>query len=136
MIQKTYQALRYQTYDMYVELNGKRVLVPFRGGTLRPDIKGTYSTTDPEMQAVLAKDTSNGLTFKEIASFDDESGPEDEKEASTDGVTEVTGITTFQGAKDYILANIEGMTPGKVPNKTAVRAIAAEYKIVFPDLPK
>jgi hypothetical protein len=139
MIQKTYQALQYQTYDMYVKIGDKAVLVAFRGGTLRPDVKGTYVTTDPVMQAALDKDTSNGLTFKEIATFDDEADTVeelDENGKNADGITEVSGITEVQAAKDYIIANVDGITASSVPNKTAVLAIAAQHKIVFTDLPK
>jgi len=133
MIQKTYQALRFQTYDMYVEVKGKRVLIPFRGGTLRPDIKGTFITSDPDLQKVLDNDTSNGLTFKEVNSFDDEAKPADTEEPT---LIRAEGVKTVQEARDYVIANVPGMTANKLPNRTAVEAAALENHIVFPDLPE
>ncbi len=130
MITKTYQAIGYQTYDMYVMLEGQRALISFRGGSLRPPINGTFQTTDPKLQSALAKDTARDLTFQEIGSFDDEAK---EDEATSD-VTKVDGIITVQRAREYLISNIEGMTQGSLPNRTAVLAIAAQHKIVFTDL--
>jgi len=130
MITKTYQALHYQSYEMYVMFQGKRTLISFRGGSLRPPINGKFQTTDPVLQDILAKDSSNGISFKEISSFDDEAEPVIEKS----DIKKAEGINTVQGARDYLLAKIDGLTQGSLPNKTAVMAIAEKYKIAFPDL--
>jgi len=132
MITKTYQALNYQTYDMYVNLDGKSFLIPFRGGSLRPKINGTFQTSDPALQEVLQKDTSNGVSFKEINSFDDE---EPIVKSDTD-IIEVPGITTVAAAKDYLLSHIDGLSAASLPNKTAVLAIAEQNNYVFTDLSK
>jgi len=130
MITKTYQALKFQTYDMYTMVDGRRVLVAFRGGSLRPQINGTFQTSDPKLQEALKKDTSNGITFREIGSFDDEATVvEQEFEETT-----VPGITTVQAARDYILSHIEGLSASSMPNKTIVMAVAQQNKYVFPDL--
>jgi len=130
MITKTYQALNYQTYDMYVDLKGKRVLASFRGGSLKPPVNGTFQTSDPDLQAALEKDTSNGISFKEVSAFDDE-----EPIIETDvEETVVPEITTVQAARDYLVSHIDGLTAASLPNKTAVLAIAEKNKFVFPDL--
>ena len=130
MITKTYQAIGYQTYDMYVKIDGKITLISFRGGSLRPAINGTFQTSDPKLQGILANDSAKNITFKEIGTFDDEA----EKEEATGELLNVEGVITVQGAREYLLANVPGATQASLPNKTAVLALAEANKIVFIDL--
>ena len=116
---------------MYALVDGKPVLISFKGGTLRPPINGTFSTSDLKLQDALAKDTSNGISFKEIGSFDDESTT---MEAEATPGTSVTGIKTVQEARDYLVDNVENTTKSSLPNATAVLALAEKHFIVFPDL--
>lgn len=130
MITKTYQAIGYQTMDMYVDVNGKRVLITFRGGSLQPKINGTFQTSDPDLQKVLEKDTARDILFQEIGSFDDEATDT----TKTSEETIVEGITTVQAAREWLLSNVPGVTQATLPNKTALLAFASQNKIVFKDL--
>lgn len=159
MTRKVYQSVHFQTLDTYVMVKGQKVLIQFTGGSLKPKINGTYSTSDPDVIAAMDKGIVPDAAYKCISvdtTPDPPSAKPSEPAAKEDppakdlanvpdkdpegappadgSFKEVPGIATVQAAKDYLLANIEGLTQSRLPNGTAVKAVAAENKIHFTDL--
>lgn len=139
--QKTYQATQAVQLDTYVSVNGQKVLIEFRGGTLDPRINGRYQTSNPEIIKALDEDIARvgpSCTFKciheEILLADD---------PLTEGLAEkeIPGIKTVTAAKEWLVKASEegiinkGITAGQIKNRTDVLRIAAENKVVFTELP-
>jgi hypothetical protein len=154
-IRKTYQSIHFITHDTYVDANGKKVQVLFRGGSLKPRINGKYSTSDPAIIAALDRGlNAKGATYRLISSEDDgieepvqevkaevkapKAPPADPPAAPPadvpEGFIEVKDIATVQKARDYLVANFEGITAAKLPNGPAIKKFALENKIAFTDL--
>lgn len=139
--QKTYQATQSVQLDTYVSVNGKAVLIEFRGGTLDPRINGRFQTSNPDIIAALDADIARvgaSCTFKcvheEVLIDDDPLMEElDPKE--------IPGIKTVTAAKTWLVEASEkglikkGITAGMIKNRTDVLAIAAENKVTFTELP-
>jgi len=142
-VRKTYQLLGpFLELLTYVEANGVKVKVEFTGHSLRPRIPGKFTTEDPEVIRAMDISKSNNVTYRcintetigeEDAHVMDPEQKETGQETGED-FTQVPGITTIQAAKEYLIANIPGMTHSKLPNGEAVKRIASENKIVFVDL--
>jgi hypothetical protein len=140
---KTYQLIHYQSLDTYVSVNGKKVLIQFRGGSLKPKINGKFTSTDPDVIAAMDKGMlAPGAAYRCIDTFTDDkpvSAPKNEEPQSTseegpEGFQKVEGITTIQMARDYLLKNIDGLVAAKLPNGNAIREQARIHKIEFTDL--
>jgi hypothetical protein len=152
-MRKIYRSIVYKDLSTYVMVNGQKTLVQFKGGSLQPPVNGTYVTDDPDMIRALDKDNGNGKTFRCIHSEGEplpeekpqvtvkveaatmkvkpEAIPTIEKEAKE---KEVPGIKTLQQAKEYLLKNIEGLSPSQMPNAASVKNQAAKHGIKFIDL--
>jgi hypothetical protein len=155
-LRKTYQSIQYIQLDTYVVVNGQKVLVQFRGGSLQPRTFGKFNTDNQELIAAMDMDSGNGKSFKCIHSEEIESPviedpkplvikeapapkPEvtevpEEKQAEVKPFTSVPGITTVQAAKQY-MADTFGIALSKMPNGAAVKKQAEANKVKFPDLP-
>lgn len=150
-LRKTYRSLVYKDLDTYVMVNGQKVLIQFRGGSLQPAINGIFATSDPDLIRALDKDRGNGTSFKCIhvdgkeepeprkpetqKTKEPENKGDDEDQDKDSELKEVPGISTLQDARNYLLANVEGLKPSQVNNTGQVRACAAKNGITFPDLP-
>jgi hypothetical protein len=142
--QKTYQATNYIQLDTYTLVDGKAVLIEFRGGSLEHHRNGIYSTTDPKVMGALDADikrvgidkSSFKCIHEEVLINDDEN----ETDVLTD--QEVPDIKTVTAAKQWLIEASEqgiikkGITPSMIKNRTDVLTIAGENKINFIDLPK
>jgi len=156
---KIYQSIRFHTLDTYVMVDGKQHLIEFRGGTLKPDIKGKFTTNDPKLIKALDNDSGNGNSFKCIGVIGKKDPkPDNFKSNPPEGTDEpaqsgeehpdtpdtkvdqkaiiADGISTVQGARDYLVSNVDGLTASKLPNKAAILNAAKANNIVFPHLPK
>lgn len=145
-MKKTYISLSSRHLELYIMVNGKKRLVRFTGGSINPPMNGTYSTDDSETIKALDKDSAYGKLFTcqyviEQASDEkpqNEAPEKEETENSTsekpEKIKEIPGIKTLQEARDYLLKNIEGLTPSKIPNATAVKNLALKYGLKFPEL--
>lgn len=156
---KVYQAVSYQYLDTYVMVNGQKVLVQFRGGTLSPRMNGKFSTEDPDVIAALDADLNrlgSNASFKCIHSEEipdaegvkkaDAPKAEEPKKEAPDGdgkppasdpipATEVPSITTVQAAKEYLLQQFpDELKVSHLQNKEAVLKVAAEKLLKFTDL--
>ena len=138
-LRKVYQSLVYKTLDIYIVVNGKRKLIQFRGGSLEPRINGSYTTTDPDEIEVLDKDSANGICFKCSYSEGEperkeEPKQEPEKTNTETKLKEISGISSLQDARNYLLANLTGLVPSKVNTTNMVKKVAADNGLVFTDL--
>lgn len=156
---KVYRSLVYKDLDTYIVVNGNKVRIEFRGGSLQPPINGIFVATDPDVIRAIDKDSGLGRSFICISSEGepdpepkdedfDEDEPEEEpvkkpakKTTPKPPVLEtppeaklVEGVTTIQDAREYLLKNIEGLKPQNIPNPKSVENLAAKNGIVFPDL--
>lgn len=159
-IRKTYQAIRYQFLDINVMVGGKRTLIQFRGGTLRPKINGKYSTNDPAV--IEALDKRAGKSFRCIRTEGSPDVKKDEVKSKAPSATkaqegnkesevtvdpsdqtetgkslkEVIEVTTMQEAREFLVSSVEGMSPGKLPNNQAIKNAAVKNGFSFPNLPQ
>jgi len=145
---KIYQSLHYKDLDTYVVVNGQKVLIQFRGGSLQPKVNGKFTTTDQDLVKAMDSDSGLNTSFKCIYSekiaeekprytAEDEAtldAPEEKPEETKNEFTKVPGIKTIQAARTYIVENF-GIPASKMLNGVAVKEYAAEKKIVFVDLP-
>jgi hypothetical protein len=140
-IQKTYQATQAIQLDTYVSVNGQRVLIEFRGGTMDPRINGKYQTANPDIIKALDEDivrVGPSCTFKCIH---EEVLIEDEPIKEALDNKEIPGIKTVTAAKTWLIEASEqgiinkGITAGQIKNRTDVLKIAAENKVTFTELP-
>lgn len=162
MQRKVYQATLYQYLDTYVEVNGQKTLIQFRGGTLQPRLNGKFATDDPNVIAALdadikrlgAKASFKCIHSEEIPDPKEENAPvkstapqsaapQVEPPAADDvpagdnaaPIVEIPGITTVQAAKEFLLEKYpEDVKISHLPNKEAVLKVAAEKRIKFVDL--
>ena len=93
-----------------------------------PRPKATPKTPTPP-----ADDEGAGSVADDTGGGNDAGGNNDANTGSGSDVTKVPGITTIQGAREYLVANC-GATASKLPNGPAVKKFAAEKKINFVDL--
>jgi len=158
MVRKVYQSIHYQVLDTYIEVNGKRMLIKFRGGSLKPRINGKFITTNPDIITVMDEDAERpGASFRCILSQNlpdshnetekvQESAfkvmpepnieePEVEKSKKSNGLRKVYEVKTIKDAREYLVGNVEGFTNSKLPNAIAIKNAAAKNNIVFPNLP-
>lgn len=143
-IRKTYQSVHFTTLSTYVMVNGQKVLIQFQGGTLRPRRNGIYTTEDPAIIAAL--DARAGKSFRCIhtegtptqeskSNSSKDVKKEDDKSRNTpDVLKEVPEVTNIIEARNYLVANIEGMTSAKLPNMQSVINTASKNGISFPNL--
>ena len=139
---KIYQSIDYQVLDTYVMAGGSRRLIEFRGGSLQPRINGKFSTSDPEIIAALDADIARGgASFKCIHSEDLPDGAKakgkkesEENDFVPEDFNHVTGITTGQAARDFLLENVPGLSNTKLPNIATIKEVAKANKIFFVDL--
>lgn len=147
MTRKVYQSIHYQTLDTYAMVNGAETLIQFRGGTLQPQINGKYSTSNPSVIAAMDAGLVEGAAYKCISVETTPDEPEltskpgfkadalNVKDSQDEnGFTEVPGITTIQAAKEYLVANVEGLTLSRLPNGNTIKSVAAANRIKFTDL--
>ena len=139
--QKTYQATQAVQLDTYVSVNGQKVLIEFRGGTLDPRINGRYQTSNPDIIAALDADivrVGPACTFKCIH---EELLIEDDPLSDDLTEKEIPGVKTVTAAKTWLVEASEqgiikkGITAGMIKNRTDVLRIAAENKVTFTELP-
>lgn len=147
-LRKVYQSIHYKDLDTYIVVNGVKTLIQFRGGSLKPDIKGTYNTSDPAVIKAMDSDSGLNRTFRCIHSEEIPDGQtEDTPELATENtlnaeapvvddatITKVPDITTVQAAKAYLAEHYK-VPISKMPNASAVKQYAAANKIAFVDLP-
>lgn len=151
---KVYRSLVYKDLDTYIVVNGQKVRIEFRGGSLQPPINGIFVATNPDVIKAMDHDSGLGRSFTCIVSEgepdpepEDEDSDEDEPKVVPDKkpakkaqvheipeMKEVPGITTIQDAREYLLKEIEGLKPQNIPNPKSVENLAAKNGIVFPDL--
>lgn len=156
---KVYESIHFHIRDLYVLVDGKPVLIQFRGGSMIPDIKGRFSTTDPKLIKAMDTDSAYGKSFKCIhvedypdpvpskenvlagAKTEGGNSPANESGNNTDGspanegdFTKVEGIKTVQKAKEYLAAEPYNIPLSQLPNGTVVKAKAKELKLLFVDL--
>jgi hypothetical protein len=91
------------------------------------------SKAAPKTPTPPADDEGAGSGADDTDGGNDAGGNEDANTGGGSDVTAVPGITTIQGARDYLVANC-GATASKLPNGPAVKKFAAENKINFVDL--
>lgn len=153
-VRKVYQSIHFKDLDTYVAVEGVKTLIQFRGGSLKPDIKGTYATSDPRVIKAMDKDSGNGTSFRcvHVDNFVDldkeeeevtaspvdgmnipNEPPEDEPPEGDAELTPLPGYSTVQAARTY-MSETYGIPLSKMPNGAAVKKQAAEKKIVFVDL--
>lgn len=137
-LRKVYRSLVYKDLDTYVMVDGIKTLVQFRGGSLQPRINGIFVSDDADIIAAMDKDRGNGTSFTCISVTGEPAKkaepvkfaePEEENE-----VTQITGVTTLQEVREFLLKNVEGLTPAKMPNIKSVMNLAAKNGYEFPDL--
>jgi len=140
--QKTYQATNYIQLDTYVEVNGARFLVEFRGGSQELNKNGIFSTTDQSV--IAAMDADIARVGKDKASFKvihEEVVLEDEPFTEPMEEKAIPDIKTVTAAKAWLVEASEqgiikkGITSGMIKNRTDVLRIAGENKVTFTDLP-
>lgn len=143
-IRKTYQSIHFTSLSTYVSVNGQKVLIQFQGGALRPRRNGIYTTDDPAIIAAL--DARAGKSFrcihvegKPTQENKPETSKEEKKEAnksesSPEGLKEVPEVTNVVEARNYLIANVEGITSAKLPNMQSVINAASKNGISFPNL--
>ena len=145
-MKRIYQSKHYQELDTYVNVNGTKRLIQFRGGSLKPKVNGKFTTTDSALIAVMDKDaTRPGASYKVIFKENDtapvpspepepapKKDPEPEKDAKS--IT-AEDVKTFHQARKFLIENIEGLTNGMLPNMIAIKETAAKHNITFPNLP-
>lgn len=139
--QKTYQSTQAVQLDTYVSINGKAVLIEFRGGTLDPRINGRFQTSNPDIIAALDADIARvgaGCSFKCIH---EELLLEDDPLVEGLDPKEIPGIKTVTAAKEWLVEAsatgliTKGITEGMLRNRTEVLRAAAENKVTFTELP-
>lgn len=160
MRRKIYQSLDYIDLDTYVNVNGQRTLIQFRGGSLKPRANGKYIATDPAI--IKALDAAGGLNkdFKCILIDDvpdqkkepvnqtvkaapapatedpDPPEPTDKDEERPEKPPQsVTGITNVQEAREWLLKNFPDVKASQLPNGKEVKKVALMYGVEFTDLP-
>jgi hypothetical protein len=143
--QKTYQSTRFIQLDTYVLVNGQRVLVEFRGGSIEPIRRnGIFSTSNADlikqMDADIERIGADRASYKcihEEVLIDDLP----EKDNIVLPERSVTDIKTVTAARGWLLDASEagtitkGITSGMIKNRTDVLRIAGENNVKFPDLP-
>jgi hypothetical protein len=140
--QKTYQATNCVQLDTYALVDGKAVLIEFRGGSTDLRRNGIYMTSDLKVIAALDADIArvgaDKASFKVIHEevlLEDDPITEDLEEKS------IPDIKTVTAAKQWLLDASEagiitkGITPSMIKNRTEVFKIAGENKVTFTDLP-
>jgi len=140
-VQKTYQSIEFMQFDTAVMVNGQKVLLEFRGGSLDPKRNGTYQTNDPGV--IVAMDATIKRAGKACGfeCIHEDIAIIDEDDNKVKNLTEVPGITTVTAARQWLLEAsekkeiAEGITAGMIKNRTDVLRIADENNIKFVDLP-
>ena len=150
MTRKVYQLNHFQLLDTYILVNGKKKLILFRGGSLKPKINGKFATTDPAEIAVMDEGAKRpGAAYRCILS---DTVPDDkpkkvpeqkvdkepalvETTMASAGMKVVPEINSVKDARNYLVENVKGYTISKLPNMTAVKNAAAKNNILFPNLP-
>ena len=130
---KIYQSIRYQTYYLKVKIGSKIVDIPFTGGSLSPvKVMGKFSTSDKKIIEALDNHSQLGKNFKCIKVVE----PKVEDSPVKEGFKDVSGITTVQDAKEWLVQNLEGIKVSDLTNKVKVLMCAEANKINFTNLPK
>jgi hypothetical protein len=146
-VRKIYEAIEFKELDTYEVVNGVRTPIRFSNSSPNLEAKGRFVTSDPELIKAMDASIARGkCAYKCILTeefFDDEEPLPDEIEimekftdqpGKPDEITKVPGIKTLQDARTYL--NKEMDVPfSRMPNGKAIKNIAEELKIEFPDLP-
>jgi hypothetical protein len=147
-VQKTYQATSAIQLDTYCLVDGQKVAIEFRGGTITPRRNGIFQTSDPKLIAQLDADIAR--VGEEVASYKCinittlEEGEPGNTGYMPDDLPEknVPDISTVTAAREWLLSASEsgeirkGITPSMIKNRVDVLRIAGENKVNFTDLPK
>lgn len=135
--QNVYRAVEFMTLDTYIKVDGKPVLVEFRGGILKPRSNGIYVTNDPKMIAAMNSDSGLNKSFVLVSTTQVEDGlpePQTSKPEATGASTGPDlGITGTEGAATGDIGT-DGPTAGSTNEFTSVPEIntvgkAREYLV-------
>jgi hypothetical protein len=123
-----------------VSLNGKPISLEFRGGARSGNYKiaGRYSTIDESMQNAIESSKAYGVDFK--LAYEESLTETVKEEVKKEEVVEeentdpILLVKTLKAAKEYLMANVEGLTLDQLKNKDAVLEVASSNNINFPNL--
>ncbi len=134
---KVYQHLKWLEHHTYIFIDGKRLPISFQGGVLAPKkVRGTYVTASPSIQQAMDNDPRNGMLWRCIKG----DGPvkKTKKTQHTVGkqteLQDVAGVNTIQEAKEFLLANVEGLDGAALTNKRVVLETATLAGYRFPQI--
>jgi hypothetical protein len=143
--QKTYMATGAIQLDTYALVDGQKVLIEFRGGSLDLRRNGIFQTSDQKVIAALDADIARvGAARCSFKVIHEETLIEDDPEGTiTEPLEEkiIPDVTTVTAAKKWLLDASgkglikKGVTASMIPNRTAVFKIAEENNVKFPNLP-
>ena len=138
---KTYQHKKYMEHLTYVNVDGRDVPIHFKGGVFTPKrINGTFSTRDPKIIDAIDNDLRTGTLWKCVKGDSKKVkkglpvSPVTAKEAFSAGRVAPKSIKTVQAAKEFLIANVDGINPSVLTNKRAVLKAAADANIEFPSV--
>jgi transcriptional regulator of nitric oxide reductase len=150
MAYKVYQTTSILELHTCFIVEGRRVDVAFIGGTRSPVRKGgTFGTHNAKLQFVMERHSGFNTKYKlvydgtvvipepEVVVTKEEIDPDTNPvlTVNTTGSL-VTGITSGQKARTWLLENVENVTVSMLKNNVQVRAVAFKNNIVFPDWPE
>ena len=134
---KTYQAISACSMTINVtRKSGKQEIIDFSSHNIELDIKGKYSTVDPEVIALLEASEAFNQNYKLISTIEEESSAPEGKVVNTpegdDSLTLVPDCGTVQLAKAYLIEHFsEKVTPSSLTTWAAVDAAGKEQGIKF-----
>jgi hypothetical protein len=154
---KRYQLLKDLQNTSFFEVNGNVVCVTFNGGIRRPElIRGRFTTSDPDLQAVLEADNGFNIEFKLERTFETEDKATEAISKKQVVITKTTDekttiktveviegptvvdypeVTTVKDARQKLLGLYpEELKPSQLPNKAAVLSKAKGKNITFSNL--
>lgn len=134
---KTYQAIRSCMLTIYVTVKDKkRIPINFAHYNIEQNVKGRYSTSDPEIIEALEANKEFNSDFELISEEEIESKEDKEPSgnASTgkEGLTPIGGCEKVQLAKAYLVEKYQDkVTPSTLTTWKTVDAAAEELGIYF-----
>lgn len=146
IVRKTYQATQAMQLDTYCLVDGQKVAIEFRGGTIQPRINGKYITTDPkviaQMDADIQRVGANVASYKCIHEEVIDEGWEEPQTGNPSNLLAVPNIQTVTAAREWLINASEtgvikkGITPSMIKNRQDVLKFATDNNVNFLDLPK
>jgi len=127
---KQYQLKTAMEFHLRIMINGEKEVISFTGGSQFPVVvRGKFATTDPKVAEALEKHSFFNVEYILVR----EDKPAKKKSVEVEGFQDVTGITTIQEAKDWLVQNV-GADESVLNNKDRIMMAAESNKIHFVDL--